>query len=114
MPRLPRYCAGPRYLFPLRALDTAYECGACFPPFDILPPNFLPMTQPKTHLLALVLTPYLLTFGAPRSTAQDAASPKGEAYGEFNPGNNKTPGAEWIQTIVIKSRELRAEVKGDV
>ena len=37
-----------------------------------------------------------------------------DEYGDFNPGQPPARGSEWVQAIVIKSPELRADVAGNV
>lgn len=41
-----------------------------------------------------------------------AAAQTGELYGDFNPGRPPAPGTQWVQSIIIKSPQLRAEIKG--
>jgi len=69
----------------------------------------------KMRKLTIACATYLV-FGAALTSATPPATQAGnsDAYGEFNPGGKSAPGTQWEQAIVIKSPELRSEVKGDV
>jgi hypothetical protein len=67
------------------------------------------------RVVALAAT--VITGVAP--VAAKDASPAGsidaaDAHAGFNPGRPAAEGGEWVQAIVIRSPQLRAEVKGDV
>ena len=53
----------------------------------------------------------LLALAAGQAVAEVA---KNTEYLDFNYGQKNTGGDEWIQSIVIKSPELRSDIKGDV
>lgn len=57
--------------------------------------------------------PRLLAVMILSSAASAFSQAQSEEYQDFNPGKT-TAGSEWVQSIIIKSPELRSSVKGDV
>lgn len=62
---------------------------------------------------AVITTTACLLLAATVIPAFPETASKSEEYSDFNPGKS-TVGSEWVQSIVIKSPQLRSEVKGDV
>jgi hypothetical protein len=65
--------------------------------------------------LAIALTACLvLNAAVTPAVAEQGRAKRSDEYGGLNPGDPPAAGSEWIQAIVIKSPELRSEVKGNV
>ena len=64
--------------------------------------------------LGITITTHDSVAAVPANLAADAGTDPADAHASFNPGRPAAEGTEWVQSIVIRSPRLRAEVKGDV
>jgi hypothetical protein len=73
--------------------------------------DFLETTKGLAIRMKVCLIMISLTLS---TVAQQEQAKKSDEYGDFNPGNNRTLGSEWVQAIVINKPALRSQIKGNV